>query len=182
MSKTSPKFGAAVVARMTSSRLPGKVLSRVAGKPLLQYTLERLRKSKLDIEVVIATSEETSDDPLAEFAEQSGISCVRGSLEDVAGRFLMAIRETGVDAMFRVNGDSPLIDPALFCRAANTYRESSPDLITNIMPRHYPPGVSVELVKATAYREAYSLMKEAEDKEHVTRFFYRNSEKFKINA
>lgn len=174
------RLGAALVARMSSSRLPGKVLTEVAGRPLLQYTLERLQRCGVPLDIVLATSTDPGDDALEAFAGEAGIPCVRGSLEDVAGRFLKAVEATGREAVFRVNGDSPLIEMELFRRAAAEYERSGPDLVTNIMPRLYPPGVSVELIKASTYRDAYAEITEPDDREHVTRFLYRQRDRFRI--
>lgn len=173
-------IGAALIARMSSRRLPGKVLTKVAGVPLLGYSLDRLRHCGLELRIVVATSLDPSDDPLEEFANAEGIDCVRGSLDDVAGRFVKAIETTGADAIFRVNGDSPLIETALFRRAASEFASSKPDLVTNIMPRRYPPGVSVELLRSSSYVESYQKIVDDEDREHVTRFFYRHRNRFRI--
>lgn len=173
-------LGAALIARMTSQRLPGKVLTQVEGKPLLAYTLERLQRSTLNLEIVVATSDESTDDPLEAFADRHGLKCIRGPLDDVAGRFLKVTEALGLEGVFRVNGDSPLIDLRLFVKAAQTFVDHDVDLVTNVMPRHYPPGISVELIRSSSFRNVYEQITDAKDREHVTRYFYKNPEQFNI--
>jgi spore coat polysaccharide biosynthesis protein SpsF len=174
------RVGAIVQARMGSARLPGKVLREAAGRPLLSYLLERLERVRGLDAIVVATSREPADDPVAAFCCAQAVPCVRGSEHDVAGRFLLAVDEAGLEAFVRVNGDSPLLDGRLVERALELFRALAPDLVTNVHPRTYPPGESVEVVAAAPFRRAYAEMDEAADLEHVTRFLYRHAERFRI--
>jgi spore coat polysaccharide biosynthesis protein SpsF len=175
------KVTALVQARFSSERLPGKVLARIAGKPLLGHVFERLERcAKID-GFALVTSDRSSDDPVEEFCRRSQVRCVRGPLEDVAGRFLAATKELSLEAFVRVNGDSPFMDPALVDKAAAMFKEDvSADLVTNVFPRSFPKGESVEAVRVTAFRKAYAGMRYAEEKEHITQFFYRHPALFKI--
>ena len=173
------KYPAIVIARMNSQRLAGKGLREVAGKKLIQYVIDTLSVIESVSEILIATSDQETDDPLAEFAEQSSLRCVRGSLQDVANRFAMAIRETNAVAAYRVNGDSPLISRQLFEQAADEFCDKV-DLVTNVFPRTYPPGVSVELVRAESFERALNEMNDDDDREHVTRYLYSNADRFQI--
>lgn len=173
------KFSAAIIARMTSTRLPGKPLRKLAGKPMLEYILETLRQLSL-CEIIVATSTDPTDQPLRRYCESKGIPFVCGSLHNVAHRFLDAIDFLASDAVFRVNGDSPLVSRHLFEQARSEFEATVPDLVTNVFPRSYPPGVSVELVSANSFRAAFRAFSEDDDREHVTRFFYKNSTTFRI--
>jgi spore coat polysaccharide biosynthesis protein SpsF len=174
------KIGAIIQARMSSQRLPGKVLHEVNGKPLLQYILERLEKSSIIKEFFIATSCEKSDDQIEEFCIKKHVPCYRGSLNDVAGRFKQILENERWDAFVRVNGDSPLIDQHLIDKGVNLFIEGNFDLVTNVFPRSYPPGQSVEIVRASTFKKNYSRMNDSDDFEHVTKFYYRNPKEFKI--
>lgn len=165
---------------MSSQRLPGKVLTPVAGKPMLQYLLERLKLCSLLDSVVVATSTNVSDNPIQLFCDMNRIACFRGSLEDVAGRFDAVIQEYQFDAFVRVNGDSPLLDQTLIDRGTSLFMNGKFDLVTNIAPRSFPPGQSVEVLSSETFRRTYRLMHSKDDLEHVTKFLYRNSEDFKI--
>jgi spore coat polysaccharide biosynthesis protein SpsF len=175
------RLGCIVQARVGSTRFPGKVLYRVQDKPLLEYLLERLAACKSIDEVCLATSEGDSDDPVAEFARGLGIACVRGPLDDVAGRFIAAASERRYDAAVRVCGDSPLMDPALVDRAVALFAEGDTDLVTNVHPRSFPRGESVEVFSAVSLRRAYPSM-DAEDREHVTRYFYDHADSYRVRS
>ncbi|MEP4378231.1 MAG: NTP transferase domain-containing protein [Alphaproteobacteria bacterium] len=169
-----------VQARMSSARLPGKVLRPAHGKPLLGYLLERLARLAPDIRTVVATSGNADDDPVAAFCHTQSVTCVRGPLDDVASRFIKALDETGADAFVRVSGDSPLLDTTLVTEARALYAKTTADLVTNVKHRTYPKGMSVELLDAGAFRRARTLMTSAEDIEHVTPLFYRTAEDWRI--
>jgi spore coat polysaccharide biosynthesis protein SpsF len=173
------RIGALVQARTSSRRLPDKVLREVHGKPLLQYLLERLaRVPSLDV-VVVATSTTAGDDRVAALAARLGVACHRGDLDDVAGRLLAAAEGHHLDALVRVSGDSPLLDPHLVARGLALFREGEVELVTNVFPRSFPPGQSVEVVATTALRAAHPAMT-AEEKEHVTLHLYRDPSRYRI--
>lgn len=172
--------GAVVQARTGSTRLPGKVLRDLRGQPLLAYVLDRLERAlRLDA-LVVATSTEPADDAVAELCARRGVACFRGSEHDVAGRYLGAAAAHGLDAVVRISGDSPLLDQALVDRAVALYAEADADLVTNVAPRTFPPGESVEVVRAGALRAAHAAMRDPEDHEHVTRYLYAHPERFRI--
>lgn len=175
------KTGVIVQARMSSSRLPRKVLRTVRGKPLLLFLLERLEYAELGQHIVIATSSHDSDNPLALFCHQRGIACFRGPLDDVAGRLIQLIDAYRFDAFVRLSGDSPLLDPELVRRALSYFRQDDCDLVTNVFPRTFPKGQSVEVIRAEAFRQAYDAMEKPEEKEHVTPFFYAHPDRFRIH-
>lgn len=175
-------LAAVVQARMSSSRLPGKVLHLLAGRPALRYLLDRLeRAAALDL-VVVATSTDPSDDPIAAYCREEGVEWHRGPLENVAARFGEVVERYELDAFVRVNGDSPLLDQALVDRGAEIFHSEPCDVTTNVVPRSFPHGQSVEIVAADAFRSALSGMSDPDDLEHVTPFLYRHPERFTIRA
>jgi spore coat polysaccharide biosynthesis protein SpsF len=175
-----PRIGAIVQARMSSRRLPGKSLRPLCGKPMLQYVLETLRHVDQLDEAIVATSTDPSDDPIVEFCDRIGSVCIRGSLENVAERFLQASKSRGFSAFVRVSGDSPLLDGRLVARSIDLFGNSNADVVTNVFPRTYPPGMSVELVRTAAFEAAISQLEDPYDREHVTSYFYRNADQFRI--
>jgi len=174
------RVGVIVQARMSSTRLPGKVLMDVRGRPMLWYLLESLRRCGDAETVAVATSVEPSDDPIEAFCEGVGVACVRGPLDDVAGRFLLASRELALDAFVRICGDSPLLDYRLVDKAVGLFRGSGCDLVTNVARRTFPKGQSVEVVRSSAFEEACRRMERPEDREHVTKIFYSGEGSFSI--
>ncbi len=175
------KIGAIVQARMSSERFPGKVLYKVGGKPLLQYLLERLERSTCLDMIVVATSIENSDTPIADYCQRNNIVCYRGSLSDVASRFNEISDTYKFDAFVRVNGDSPLLDQRLIEKGVKIYLGGEYDLVTNCMPRLYPKGQSIEVLRAETYQQAYALFSEDDDWEHVTHYYYKHPEDFRIH-
>ena len=174
------KIGAIVQARMTSERLPGKVLQNVNGKPMLQYLLERLSKSQYLSEIVVATSDAPSDNSITKFCLEKEICCFRGSLANVVERFYRLLKKFDFEAFIRISGDSPLLDQRLVDLGINIFLDNNYDIVTNVLKRTYPKGQSVEIVKSDAFLDAYKEMKEIEDLEHVTKYFYRNKDNYLI--
>jgi spore coat polysaccharide biosynthesis protein SpsF (cytidylyltransferase family) len=159
------------------------VLAPVAGRPLLALLLERLALCESLDAVVVATSEDPSDDVLAAWCDASAVACHRGPLDDVAARMLGAASEHGLDGMVRICADSPLIDPALVDRAAALLRAGGHDLVSNVVPpRTYPPGQSVEALLTRALAAARDLMDAPGDREHVTTVLYRHPAVFRTAA
>jgi spore coat polysaccharide biosynthesis protein SpsF len=176
------RIGVVIQARLSSHRLPGKVLRSLCGRPLLSALIERLRHAPGHPEIVVATSDESADDPLVGYCEAHPIPCYRGSLPNVAGRCLEAAESRAFDAFFRVCADSPLLDVSLF-EQATAMAESAGDwdLITNVHPRTFPPGQSVELIRTETLRHSLRDFDSVEHFEHVTRFFYENDQRFAIH-
>jgi spore coat polysaccharide biosynthesis protein SpsF len=172
--------GAIVQARMSSARLPGKVLLEVEGKPLLQYVIERLQRARLDV-IVVTTSVDPSDDAVDAFCDRAGVDCHRGSLDDVAGRVLETAESWHLDSFVRISGDSPLLDQQLVDQAT-ALLAGEWDLATNVFPRTFPKGQSVEAIRRATFKRGYEAMTDPDDLEHVTTFFYRHPEEFRIRS
>lgn len=164
---------------MSSTRLPGKVLKPLAGKPLLQHLVDALERSKLANRFVIATSIEASDDPIAAYCVAHNIDCIRGSLANVAERYQSVLKEYPAAAFVRICGDSPLMNVTIVEQAIALHQVGTADVVTNTLERSYPKGLSVEVVTADLF-QAYIDAFDDQDQEHVTRYFYRNTDYFNI--
>lgn len=165
---------------MNSLRLPGKMLKTISGQPLLWYLLESLSRSQQCSNLIVGTSHEMTDYPLVRYCEKISQAVFTGSLKNVAKRFLRIIDELDIEAFVRICGDSPLIDYRVVDQAIDLYMTGGYDLVTNIMPRSFPKGESVEVIRASAFRAACSEMASEEEREHVTLYFYNNVDKFSI--
>ncbi|WP_028660197.1 cytidylyltransferase domain-containing protein [Nocardioides insulae] len=161
-------------ARSTSARLPGKVLLEVGGRTLLDHHLDRLQAAGL--EVVLATTVNAADDPIAALGEHRGLPVVRGSEHDVLGRYADAVRTVGLDAVVRVTSDCPLIDGGLIRAGLDHYLAAGdPDLyVTNTLPRTFPRGFDYEVFSSAALLAADAAAEEPVMREHVTPFLYQN--------
>jgi spore coat polysaccharide biosynthesis protein SpsF len=174
------RIGAVLLGRLSSARLPGKVLTEVAGRPLAAHVLARVEQVDGLDGVVFATSDDAGDDPIADWARGAGIGVFRGSLDDVRGRVIACADEHGFDAIARVNADSPWIDPELLSRAVVHASDGSHDLVTNVLERTYPYGVSAEVATVAALRRAEELDPGPDAAEHVTKTIYTHPEAFSI--
>lgn len=173
-------IGIIVQVRMSSQRLPGKALYPVAGKPMLQYLLERLERCEGIATVVVATSTDESDTPIAEFCHRHSVVCYRGPLLDVAGRFKEVLEKYSFDSIVRVNGDSPLLDHRLIERGLQIFYQGNFDLVTNVLSRTFPKGQSIEIIRGSTFRIVYPLLQSDEELEHVTKYFYQHQDNFSI--
>lgn len=169
-----PKIGIVSQARMTSTRLPGKVLLPIAGRPLLQYHVDRLRQSDLPLYLAITTN--ATDDALAEFATQAQLPCTRGDEQDVLGRYYQCAAENGLDIIVRVTSDCPLLDGRLIADSAREYvRQADPRLyLSNVLERTYPRGFDFEIFSRALLEEAFERATLPGDREHVTPYMHRN--------
>ena len=139
---------------MSSKRFLGKVLHNVEGKPMLAYVLERLQRCRPLDGIVVATSTDDSDTPVADFCHECGVDCYRGPLQDVAGRFKEVLDEYRFDGFVRVCGDSPLIDQRLIDKGIRIFRRSGFDIVTNVSPKTFPKGQSVEVLSTDTFKAA----------------------------
>jgi spore coat polysaccharide biosynthesis protein SpsF len=163
-----------VQARMTSTRLPGKVLEDLAGKPALERQLERLQRCGHADEVVIATTVNADDDPVVALAERCGVRWFRGSELDVLSRYVGAAREARADMVVRVTSDCPLIDPVETDAviAALEERRERADYASNFLERHLPRGLETEALWRDVLERADRMGTSAPSREHVTAFVH----------
>jgi spore coat polysaccharide biosynthesis protein SpsF (cytidylyltransferase family) len=175
------KIGAVILCRLDSSRLPGKAFLEVGGMTLLEHVLAFCRKIDGIDTIALATSDRAVDDPLSNFSKMNDITCIRGSLENVAERFLYAMETLNLDAAIRINGDSPLINARLISDCVQRFKVKNFDLVSNVPGRTYPYGMSVEVVGRDAMMRAVAIINDPEHKEHVTKYFYDNPDEFHIS-
>lgn len=174
------KVGAVIVARCSSLRFANKAMTRLADRLLIDHVIDRARQIRRANDLVLATSQMASDDKLAEHALRRGVGVFRGSLQNVAYRVLCCARCRGLSHVVRINGDCPFVDPTLIDKGIAALIGSRLDMVTNVLPRTFPYGVSVEAMSAEALARAYDRMTDAADFEHVSRVFYRRREDFRI--
>ena len=172
--------GVLVFSRLNSTRLPGKALIKIAGITLVDRVLDKLEGVMGISRTIVATTESYLDDPLVAHLETRGIDVFRGSIDDVAVRAVSCARDYGLDHFVRVSGDSPFIDPDLINKALFKYRKGCFDLVTNIFPRSFPNGASVEVIGTSSLQRLLSLTQDPYDREHVTPYFYKNADNFRI--
>ena len=171
------KIVALVQARMGSVRLPGKVLKSIVGKPMIEILLDRLSNSVELDQIIVATSTDRKNDLLHKKVEQLGYACFRGSEKNVLNRYYESAKFYKADAVLRITGDCPLVDPRLVDECIKGFKNSAVDYFSNIEPPSYPDGLDVEVFTFEALRLADKESSSDFDKEHVTTFI-RNSDKF----
>ena len=177
------KVIAVIQGRMSSSRLPGKILADIAGQPMLQRVFIRTSRSATVTETIFATTTDPSDDPVAEYCNFSGIPFTRGSLFDVLDRYYQAAQGAKADVVVRITADCPVIDPALIDDVVKTVISEQPsvnseqfDFACNRLPppfqRTYPIGLDVEVCTFAALEKAWSESTETFHREHVMSYLY----------
>jgi spore coat polysaccharide biosynthesis protein SpsF len=202
-----PRVIAIIQGRMSSSRLPGKILVDIAGQPMLQRVFVRTSRAATVTETVFATTTDPSDDPVAEYCDFSGIPFTRGSLYNVLDRYYQTAKQAKADVIVRITADCPVIDPALIDDAVNAIWgrfEGMPnpldsinrplfpdelafaaDFVCNRLPppfhRTYPIGLDVEVCTFIALQQAWKEAKEPQHREHAMPYFYEGVELNKIN-
>ena len=169
-----------IQARSSSKRFPNKVLYKINNIPLIFHVVEKVNLSKNNLNIIVATSVKKSDDKLIKVLKKKNINYFRGSLKNVALRLLKVAKINKAKYFLRISADSPLIDYKNIDLAISLYKQNKNfDLITNVFPKTFPKGQSVEIIK-TSILKKYIAKFSNEDKEHVTRYFYRNPQKIKI--
>jgi len=171
------KTVAIVQARMGSVRFPGKVLQPVCGTPLIGLLLERLGRSRHIDQIVLATSEDARNEPLASYVTGLGVTVFRGSEKNVLDRYYRAARSVAADVVIRITGDCPLIDPQLVDTVIEKFRASGADYVSNTSPPTYPDGLDTEVFRFSALETAWKQASTDFQKEHVTPFL-RESPQF----
>ena len=159
---------------MKSSRLPGKVLEEVCGKPVLLHIVERVKRSKKIDQIVVATSTSPDDDKIVEFCCNNNISFYRGSEEDVLNRLVMCHRFTRTDVVVEITGDSPFVDPDVIDETIELFMSTDADYVSNTLTRSYPIGIRSQVFSLSLLEECEREAKNKKDREHVTTFICRN--------
>ena len=171
-----------IQARMGSKRLPGKVMMKVLGQPLLGYLLDRLSSVRQADAVVVLTTTNALDDMIVDFCKERGVPCYRGPEDDVLTRYAQVAIARGPDAIVRVTADCPLIDPDEVDRVIETFRGVQPpyDYVSNCLERTYPRGLDTEIFSSGALGCAFLEGKSPFEREHVTPFIYQHPERFRL--
>jgi len=175
---------AIVQARMSSSRLPGKVLLDLAGQPMLVRVVERARRANSVTEVAVATTDDPADDPIAALCRERGYSVYRGSMFDVLDRFYGAARQFHADVIVRITADCPIIDPDAIDHTVAAFWDHEADFAANRLPppwkRTWPIGLDAEVCSFAALERAWREARLPYEREHVMPYFYDVEGRFKI--
>jgi len=169
-----------IQARLSSRRLPGKVLIPFQEKPIILHSITWAAQAIDLSNVVVLTSDRPSDDPLAVYVESLGISVFRGSLDNVFNRFQACLKQFPCQRFVRICADSPLLCPELIELAIAEAEQTDADLVTNVYQRTFPKGQSVEVLKSATFQQIDESQLSLDDREHVTPLYYRQPEAFKI--
>jgi spore coat polysaccharide biosynthesis protein SpsF len=175
---------AIIQARMGSSRLPGKVLHDIGGEPMLSRVVVRARRAQTVGQVVVATTDDLGDDPVAEFCQSRGFPCFRGDPLDVLDRYYQAARLFGAKTIVRLTGDCPLIDPGEIDRTVRAFFAANVDFAANRLPppwkRTTPIGMDTEVITFEALARAWQEADARYAREHVMPYLYEEPGRFKI--
>jgi spore coat polysaccharide biosynthesis protein SpsF len=175
------KTVAIVQARMSSSRLPGKIMRPEVGRPLLELLVERLKRARRVDEVVIATTTNDGDDLVESLTQRLGIGCFRGSEHDVLDRVLRAAHAAQADVIVEITGDCPLIDFEVIDDLVDVYQRNDYDYVANILTRTYPRGLDTQVFATSVLEEVARLTNDPADHEHVSLYIYEHPERFKLH-
>ena len=176
-SKSSP-VTVIVQARMTSTRLPGKVLLPLAGKPVLWHVVKRAAAADQIDTVVVATSREPSDEPIAVWCSENGVNCYRGPIDDVLERFHQAAAQFGAQHIVRITADCPLLDPSILNKLIEYYFQQPFNYCS--LSGEFPDGLDCEVFTFEALQKARDYAKLPSEREHVTPYIYNHLAEFKI--
>lgn len=175
------KIVATIEARMTSTRLPGKVLMPFVGKPALVHLIERLKRSQYLDEICIATTTNAIDEPIVALAHELGVSCFRGSEQDVLGRVLGAARSVSADTLVQITGDCPMMDHRVVDRGIETFFAHDVDYVSNSLSQSYPGGFDVQIFPVIILAEVDQLTQDPVDRTHVSYYVYQHPEKYRLH-
>jgi spore coat polysaccharide biosynthesis protein SpsF len=169
-------------ARASSRRLPGKVLKPILGRPMLALQLERVGRAQRIDRLLVATSLDASDDPIAALCRELGIGCFRGSLDDVLDRFYQAAADLNPTSVVRLTGDCPLADPVVIDHLIQQHIARGDDYTSNTLTRTFPDGLDAEVMRLACLEAAWREAALPSEREHVTPFIYHRPERFKLGG
>ena len=171
---------AIIQVRSSSKRFPNKVMTSVNDKPLLHYVMKRVKKSKNIKKTIVACSVLKSDNSIVRFCKKNRYKIYRGSLNNVLDRYVRVCKKYKLKYFVRINGDSPCIDPNLIDKAIQIYKKNNCDIVTNVFPRTYPRGTSVEVIKSKCVLDLNKKKINSFFREHITSYFYNNYRNYRI--
>lgn len=175
-----PRVILLVLARQGSSRLPGKALVQVAGRPMIGHIIDRARRAKGVDRVVLASTSNAEDAPLLAYARECGAAAFAGSAEDVLDRAYQAARLHRADAVVHIGGDCPFADPDMIERALDLYFAEPLDYVSNTLVQTFPSGLDVQLFSFAALARAWEEARLAADRRHLSSYVHRHREKFRV--
>ncbi len=167
-----------VQARSSSSRLPGKVLKAILGKPMIVHELERLKRSKRIDKIVLATSQDESDNELAHIVSEWGVELYRGSLDDVLDRYYQCAKQYQPEHVVRITGDCPVIDWRIVDAVIEKHLAGKND--DTVTTERFPDGLDTEIVRFSALERAWKEARLPSEREHVTPYIKNHAEFFKL--
>jgi spore coat polysaccharide biosynthesis protein SpsF len=168
-------------ARMSSTRLPGKVLSQINGHPMIYWEIGRISKAKHVNKTVVAISDQSNDDILANYLESIHQEYIRGSLDNVLGRYVKAEENYNPSAIIRLTADCPLVMPELIDQYLEFFHKSDFDYLSNTLELSYPDGLDIEIIKPGIFKKLLEFNLSEEEKEHVTLGIYSRKDKFRTH-
>ncbi|MBF0540389.1 MAG: glycosyltransferase family protein [Nitrospirae bacterium] len=174
------KIGAIVEARMTSSRLPGKIMLPIIGKPALELLIERLRQCKKIDKIIIATTTNHCDEVIVDLAKRCDVGYYRGSELDVLERVYLSAIENSIEVVVEVTSDCPLVDPYIVSEAIEIFESQRYDYVSNIIKRTFPRGLDVQIFKTSVLEDVHNTTKDLVDREHAALHIYEHPEKYKL--
>ena len=174
------KIVATIEARMESTRLPGKILMPLAGRPGLERLVDRVRHSKLVDEVIVATTDRPSDEATVKACDEAWVRYFRGSSEDVLDRVLKAAKSLNADLIVELTGDCPLLDPEIIDSVIQKYLDGGYDYVSNVLKRTFPRGMDTQVFSVKLLEEISEFTLDAHDRENVSLFIYEHPEYFKL--
>lgn len=175
------KITAIIQARMTSTRLPGKVLMDLNGVPMLRQVIARVDAAGTIDQIVVATTVNATDDAVAEYCEANGIHFFRGSESDVLDRYYQAARHFGADIVVRLTADCPLLDPLVIDRVVRAFLSGEYDYVSNTIDVSYPDGLDTEVFSFPALERAWREAKLTSEREHVTSYIWKHPGLFRLS-
>lgn len=167
-------------ARASSSRLPGKVLKPILGKPMLHHQIERIQRARMPAHLILATSRNPDDDAVANIGHNAGVDVYRGSLGDVLDRFYHAAEPFAPSHVVRLTGDCPLADPSIIDAVTRFAVEGEYDYASNTIRPTFPDGLDVEVATFQALQAAWKEATTKSDREHVMPFLHRQPDRFRL--
>ena len=177
---TKKKIGITIEARMSSSRLPGKTMKPLLGKPMLARMIERLKMVKLADVIIVATTNLTVDAPIVDLAKEMGIGYYQGSSEDVLDRVLQAAKKYKIDIIVETCGDCPVIDPGIIEMEIQTFLENDVDYVGCHLVKTFPLGLDAKLFTTKTLEEVADITNDPPDRENVSLYIYEHPEKYKL--
>ena len=174
------KTGVIIQARMGSTRLPGKVMKKINNKPMIEYVIDRVSKSKMIDDIIVATSDEEENKVLVNFLKSKKVKYFTGDEDDVLSRYYFTAKHYNLTDIVRITADCPLIDPIVIDNTIKKHVQDNFDYTSNIFPRSFPKGLDTEVFSFNSLKKAFIEANSLYDREHVTPYI-RESGNFEIS-